>query len=206
MKKLSLIMALFAMVALAACNKDKDNDDNNDDNNNPPAETKGVVINELMTKDTKGLVYVDGQGDASDWVEIYNASDKDINIGGYYLTDDGKDDDPANLWEIPTTHANATTVKAGKYLVIVFGAADASGADMDGIVNDTIFCPSGLSTKKDVAVALFDTDKKLVDESENFTAKGPFGALEDDKSLGRESDGKDTWKVFETPTPGAQNK
>ncbi len=205
MKKLSLLAALFAMIVLGSCNKDEGTD-NNGGGDNPPADTKGVVVNELMTKDHNGLVYVDGQGDASDWVELYNAGDKDIDIAGYFLADDGKDADPASLWEIPSGNAAATTVKAGKYLVIVFGAADASGNDMDGIVNDTIFCPKGLSTKKDKAVALFDANKKLVDESEDFTAGGPFGALADDKSLGRESDGSDSWKVFDTPTPGAKNQ
>jgi len=206
MKKLSILMSLFVVLAFAsACNKDEEVD-NGGDNGNEPDKKAVVVVNELMTKDTLGLVYIDGQGDGCDWVELYNKGEADLDIGGYFLADDGADADEASQWEIPSDNSKATTIKPGEYMVIVWGAADASGADIEGIINDTIFCPKGLSTKKDVAVALFDKKHKLVDASEKFNADGPFGKLEDGKSLGREGKGTDTWKVFDNPTPGKENK
>lgn len=205
MKNLKFIfgtLVIIAMMATAACNKDEGTTDP------PPTDTTTakVVINEVMTKDTVGLVFVDGQGDGSDWAEIYNTSDKDLDIGGYFLSDKGADATTDDMWEIPTGNSAVTTVKSHTYLVIVFGAADANGNDLDGIVDGRIHCPSGLSTKKDVAVALFDATGVLVGASELFNEDGPFGKLEDGKSLGRESDGASTWKVFDIPTPGDENK
>jgi len=204
MNKIKLILgslAVVAMMATAACNKDEGTAQ-------PPEPEKkdgSVLVNELMTKDTLGLVYIDAQGDPCDWSEFYNPGDRDINIGGYFIGDDGKDTDDADKYEIPDDNAAATTIKAKGYLVIVWGAADASGNDVEGIINDTIFCPSSLSAKKDKAVAIWDKSGKLIDESEDFTKTGPFGKLPTGKSLARETDGSKTWKVFDTPTPGKMN-
>ena len=196
-------LIIIGMLSTLSCNKD---DGTPPDPNPNDTTTVKVVINEVMTKDTVGLVFTDGLGDGSDWAEIYNTSDKDLDIGGYFLSDKGADATTDDMWEIPTGNSAVTTVKSHTYLVIVFGAADANGNDLDGIVDGRIHCPSGLSSKKDVAVALFNATKVLVDASEEFSADGPFGKLEDGKSLGRESDGSETWKVFDIPTPGAENK
>jgi len=88
---------------------------------------------------------------------------------------------------------------------VVFGAADADGNDIDGIFDGILFIPTGLKASKDVAVAIFNADKTLLTVSEKFNADGPFGALEDDKSLGRVSDGADEWQIFDVPTPNADN-
>ncbi len=195
-------LVVIAMMATAACNKDTKTDPDP-----TPADTTsfGVVINELMTKDTLALVFLDGQGDGSDWVELYNKSDKDIDLGGYYLSDKGKNATSDDMWQIPTNNSTITTIKSHAYLMVIFGAADANGNDLDGIVNGRIHCPSGLSTKKDIAVALFDKSQVFVTASEQFNADGPFGKLESGKSLGRKTDGAETWKVFDTPTPNDPN-
>ncbi len=204
MKKIKFILgslAVVAMLATVSCNKDEDTTPPP-----PPEKTDGsVVVNELMTKDTLGLVYIDALGDECDWSEFYNPGEKDINIGGYFLGDDGENTADADKYEIPNDNAAATTIKAGGYLVVVWGAKDAAGNDYEGIHNDTIFCPSSLSAKKDKAVAIWDASGKLVDESEDFTANGPFGKLENGKSIGRDADGSDTWKIFDVPTPGKKN-
>jgi hypothetical protein len=204
MKKIKFILgslAVVAMMATVSCNKDEATDPVPE----PEVKDGAVVVNELMTKDTLGLVYVDAQGDEADWSEFYNPGEKDINIGGYFIGDDGENTDDADKYEIPTDNAAATTIKAKGYLVIIWGAADAAGNDMEGIINDTIFCSSSLSAKKDKAVAIWDASGKLVDESEDFTANGPFGKLPDGKSLGRKTDGATTWEVIDVPTPGKKN-
>ena len=204
MKKIKFILgslALVGMLATVSCNKDEDTTPPP-----PPEKTDGsVVVNELMTKDTLGLVYIDALGDECDWSEFYNPGEKDINIGGYFIGDDGESTADADKYEIPNDNAAATTIKAKGYLVIVWGAKDAAGNDYEGIHNDTIFSPSSLSAKKDKAVAIWDASGKFIDESEDFTANGPFGKLEDGKSIGREADGSKTWKVFDVPTPGKKN-
>lgn len=54
--------------------------------------------------------YDDEDGDRPDWIEIYNPTGEDIDLGGYHLTDD-----PADLtkWTFP-----ATLLQAGRYLVV----------------------------------------------------------------------------------------
>jgi len=204
MKKVKFILgslAVVAMLATVSCNKDEETTPPPP----PPSADGSVVVNELMSKDTLGLVYTDAQGDEADWSEFYNPGDKDIDIAGYFIGDDGEATADADKYEIPSGNAAATTIKAKGYLVIIWGAADAAGNDMEGIINDTIFCPSSLSAKKDKAVAIWDKSGKFVDESEDFTANGPFGKLPDGKSIGRVTDGDKTWKLFDTPTPGAKN-
>ncbi len=208
MKKLKFILGSLAVVALmatTACNKDEEAPTPDPD---PKPETGSVMVNELISKDTLGMVYVDAQGDEADWCELYNPTDKDINIAGYFIGDDGENTAVADRYEIPTGNDNATTIKAKGYMVMVWGAADANGDDMEGIHNDTIFVPSGLKNTKDIAIALWDTNGKLVDVSGDFSAGGPLGTdgLAKGKSYGRKTDGAKEWVVFDTPTPGAANK
>src|SRR5688500_10585627 len=44
------------------------------------------VITEFLASNQGGLL--DGDGNNSDWIEIYNAGDMPINLANYYLTDD----------------------------------------------------------------------------------------------------------------------
>ncbi|OYT12321.1 MAG: hypothetical protein B6I18_01020 [Bacteroidetes bacterium 4572_112] len=206
MRKIKFVLgslAVVAMLATVSCNKDEDTTPPPP----PPEPTAGtVVVNELMTKDTLGLVYTDPNGDFCDWSEFYNAGESDINIAGYFIGDDGKETLEEDKYEIPGDDAIVTTIKSKSYLIVIWGAADASGADMEGIIDGKLFCPSSLSAKKDKAVAIWDAGGTFVDESEDFTADGPFGKLEDGKSLGRKTDGNEEWMVFDIPTPNAENK
>jgi autotransporter-associated beta strand protein len=65
-------------------------------------------INELLTSNESGLN--DGNGDRSDWIEIYNPNPQAVNLSGYRLTDSSLE--PAK-WVFP-----AVTVPAGGYLVV----------------------------------------------------------------------------------------
>jgi len=205
MKKIKFILgslAVVAMLATVSCNKDEDTTPPA-----PPAKTDGtVVVNELMTKDTLGLVFTDPSGSKCDWSEFYNAGDNDIDIAGYFIGDDGEETDEADKYEIPSGDAAVTTIKSKSYLMIIWGAEDASGAEMEGVIDGKLFCASSLSAKKDKAVAIWDKDGKFVDASADFTKDGPFGKLPDGKSIGRKSDGNSEWMVFDVPTPNAENK
>lgn len=63
-----------------------------------------IVINELLAHSHAG---------ASDWIELYNTTDQDINIGGWFLTDDNTDMDTIRKYEIPAD----TLLPANDYLV-----------------------------------------------------------------------------------------
>jgi len=71
--------------------------------------TKTVVVNEFMASNSNTVK--DEAGDFEDWIELYNLSDNDINMVGYYITDN-----PANLtkWKFPDN----TIIKANGYLTL----------------------------------------------------------------------------------------
>ena len=67
-----------------------------------------LVINEVMTSN-KG-VYVDSEGKAYDWVELYNGTGSDINLKNYGLSDTSEE---KVKWLFPNV-----TIKSKEYLII----------------------------------------------------------------------------------------
>lgn len=68
-----------------------------------------LVINEFLA--SNDITAEDQDGEFDDWVELYNNGDVEIDLSGYYLSDDPTD----NLkWTIPT----GTVIGAGDYLII----------------------------------------------------------------------------------------
>lgn len=63
-------------------------------------------ISELLASNQDGLV--DEDGDASDWIEIHNSGAVDVDLGGYYLTDDVND---LMRWSVTSwgPHSSMTT-------------------------------------------------------------------------------------------------
>ena len=59
--------------------------------------SQSVVINEAMSKNFDSIS--DEDGDAPDWIEIYNPTDNDIDLGGYFLSDDANN---LSMWEFPS--------------------------------------------------------------------------------------------------------
>ena len=55
-----------------------------------------VVINEVMASNVAS--FADPQGDFDDWIELYNAGDGPVNVGGMYLSDDPE---VPTMWQIP---------------------------------------------------------------------------------------------------------
>jgi hypothetical protein len=66
----------------------------------------GVVINELLASNVRGIV--DQDGDHSDWIELKNAGVAPIDLTGWRLTDDA---DNLGKWQFP-----AVTLNTGAYL------------------------------------------------------------------------------------------
>ncbi len=67
-----------------------------------------VVINEFMA--SNDLTASDEEGEFDDWVELYNNTESDISLQGYYLSDNLNVPDK---WQFPDT-----TIKAGGYLIV----------------------------------------------------------------------------------------
>lgn len=72
------------------------------------------VINEFMASNDNTIDDVDG--DSSDWIEIYNPSDQNLNLDGYFLTDDAA---VLDLWRLP-----AVNVGPGGYLLVFASQKD----------------------------------------------------------------------------------
>lgn len=66
------------------------------------------VITEFLANNESGLQ--DEDGDAEDWVEIFNPDPVAIDLSGWYLTDDAGD---LTQWEFP-----AITIQPGEFLVV----------------------------------------------------------------------------------------
>ena len=73
-----------------------------------------LIINEVMLVNNSTIM--DKFGNYSDYIELYNGNDYDINLYGYYLTDSMKD---TKKWIFPDV-----TIKEGDYLVIYASGKD----------------------------------------------------------------------------------
>lgn len=67
-----------------------------------------IAINEVMA--TNDTTMMDELGEYDDWVELYNTTNQDISLLGYYLTDDNDD---IMQWAFPDT-----VIKANDYLIV----------------------------------------------------------------------------------------
>ncbi len=83
------------------------------------------IITEFMADNDATLL--DGDGNPSDWIEIYNAGDLPIDLGGYHLTDD---DASPQKWTFPSVNLDP-----GEFF-IVFASAPADG--MGGVLSDYV--------------------------------------------------------------------
>jgi len=143
-----------------------------------------LVINEVMAANTN--THQDAQGEYDDWIEIYNAGDYAVDIGGLYLTD--------NLsmpmkWQIPNDDPALTTIGPGEYLLI--------WADND-ISDSGLHASFRLDASGD-EVALFDTDGSTLIDSITF------GTQTADISYGHYPDGSGNLRFMASPTPNGPN-
>ena len=68
-----------------------------------------IRITEFVAANETTLL--DEDGDSSDWVEIFNAGPDDVDLDGWFLTDDGDD---LEKWAFPKQ-----VLPAGNFLVVV---------------------------------------------------------------------------------------
>jgi hypothetical protein len=138
-------------------------------------------VNELLADN--GSINQDEAGDFDDWVEIYNAGDQAIDLGGMHLTDSLED---STKWVFPDT-----TLAPGGHLIVWCdeeggeGPLHANfklGADGEEI---GLFERAGFGGVRIDAVV--------------------FYAQQVDISFGRYPDGADAFQLFGAPTPGGPN-
>jgi len=141
---------------------------------------QGVLINEFMSKNNNTIS--DGDGDYSDWIELYNTSNMAVDLLGYKLSDDGSD---LNKWTFPEL-----TIGPHTYLLIF-----ASGKNKFDI--------SELHTNFKISSGgeeLFLTNAlgAVVDQTAPVS-------LPPDMSYARLPDGSSNWVVVANTSPNASN-
>ncbi len=142
-----------------------------------------VRINEFLASNISTAS--DELGQYDDWVEIYNASNAQIDLAGYYITDDLND---LQKWQIPDTDPTLTTIAAGGYLLLW-----ADDESHQGILH----LPFRLM-KDGEDLALISADGNTIVDSLSFSEQHA------DISFGRDVSGSG-WGYFDQPTPGAAN-
>lgn len=156
-----------------------------------------ITINEIVSSNNIGIE--DDDEDHSDWIELYNSSNYEIDISGYLLSDrpEGKD-----FWAFPT----ATTI-AAKGFITVF-ASDKNK------VSSAQYTESDVDSGFTLPEKIMHTNFKIDSEGESLYLFSPDSQLIDtyppiqllsDVSYGRYPDGSDSMKYFHTPTPNKPN-
>jgi len=137
-----------------------------------------VLVNEVMASNNATITDPD-YGESSDWVELYNAGSSDVDLGGYYITDNLNTPDK---YQLP----NGTVIKAGGYLLI-WCDGNATGLH------------TGFKLSADgESVGLYNPSLEPVDAMS-------FDVQLLDISYGRRQDDPNEWAYFATATPGAAN-
>lgn len=145
-------------------------------------------------KNTVFITEIDAeQGDKydSDLIEIYNAGDVDLSIGGWILSDD------QHMYRIPKN----TLLKSKKYLIIAEDSAKLRDSFHSSIVSGLTF---GIDKKGEI-LKLYDIDSCLVDQVNTSYWKHEKRGLNWSRiSVDTKDDYFDLW-VQELPSPGKEN-
>lgn len=141
---------------------------------------QSVWINELLAANTTGIT--DEDGEASDWIELYNSTDLAINLQGLSLTDDYSS---PRKWIFP-----AVEIPAHGFLLVW-----ASGKDRTSPYHLHTNFKLGKSGEE---IGLYAQDSTAFD-------KIVFGPQVANVSFGRYPDGG-AWTPLLTPTPGKANR
>lgn len=148
-----------------------------------PAQTAGsnlaaIRINEFMA--SNGETLQDARGESSDWIELYNTSDQDVNLAGLCLSDGKK---TLDKFVFPSY-----VLPAHGYLIVF-----ASGLDTE--TKGEIHLPFKLSADGErVVLSYLGVILDIVS----------FDAQTKDVSMARYDDR--SWRFTGIPTPGAENQ
>ncbi|WP_167607154.1 FN3 associated domain-containing protein [Maribellus sediminis] len=144
------------------------------------AQSGKVIISEFMA--INSMTLADEDGDYSDWIELYNPGETDINLEGWFLTDKA---DNLMKWKIPSV-----VLKRNEYLVIF--ASEKKRNDPANNLH-TNFKLSGSGE----FLAICEPDSSI-----SFSYSPMFPAQRNDVSYGLY---QNQYVFFSTPTPGAEN-
>ncbi len=143
-----------------------------------------VLVNEYSASNLS--TYADNYNMEEDWIELFNSSDTDVDISGYYLSD--KADNPTK-WSIP----GGTIIPAHGYLVFwCSGRDEVSGDDF----HTNFKLKQTKSTPEHVVFT--DSNGEVINDYE-------MQKTQLEHSMGRSPNGSETWRIFNEPTLGTEN-
>lgn len=158
-----------------------------------------IFINEFLASNVTINADIVDFDDYSDWLELYNAEDFEVDLSGYFLTDDLRD---SSKWQIP----EGIRLGAKSCLLIwADGYDEGPGSlhmrDVEPFdAYQTQSCHTNFKLSKGgEQLALFTPGLTLVDSI-------VFGLQISDVSYGRQPDGGLLWQFFGEPTPGKSNQ
>ena len=137
-----------------------------------------VIINEVMAQNNSTITDPD-YGKSADWVELYNSGPLDVDLSGYFITDNLNSPDKYIL-------PQGTKICAGGYLLLW---CDGNGTELH-----TSF---KLSADGE-SVGLYSPSQELLDHV-------TFDLQLLDISYGRLESNPDEWVYYDAPTPGYEN-
>ncbi|HLS17623.1 MAG TPA: CotH kinase family protein [Paenalcaligenes sp.] len=144
-----------------------------------------VVINEFMS--AKQTMFADEDGEYNDWIELYNCTDQDIDLQGWYLSDRVH---RLDKWVFPKA-----VIPANGYLTLWASGKDRYGTDTDS--------PQSLHTNFSIDASgehllLSDNEGNIIDSVEPIP-------LETNEVAGRSPDGVGPFSILNAPTPDEPN-
>lgn len=163
------------------------------------AQSPKIYINEFLASNVSTNPDIVDFGDFSDWIELYNDENSDVNIGSFYITDDFTQ---PMKWQIPD---NTVVPAKGFYLLWADDYNDIPGKDYVrewwpyNIGYTTQWCHTNFKLDKDGdKIGLYDNNGNPVDSL-------IFNKQETDISFGRQPDGSNNFYFFGEPTPLTSN-
>ena len=134
-----------------------------------------LVINEIMSSNDGA--YASSDGTVSDWIELYNGNDYEVNLKGYGLSDRNKE----AKWAFPEV-----TIGPKSYLVVY----------LVGETKEGLYANFKLSSRGDESIFLTKPNGKVVDAVD-------VTALNKNEVIARDLEGH--WFTSKTITPGFPN-
>lgn len=139
-----------------------------------------LIINELMAANLGTVMSPATNFDS--WIELYNPTEQDIDLGGMYLSDDN---DNLRLWQMP---ADMGVVPANGFKVVWLGSNNIKSNQ----------APFSLNCDGDT---IFISDR----QGQMFTS-AVYPKAMSRTAYARKTDGGDEWGWTSTPTPEASNE
>jgi hypothetical protein len=142
-----------------------------------------LKINEFLASNNGSSA--DENGEFDDWFEIYNPNAIQVDVGGYFVTDNLEN---LTFFQLPAGSSLTRIPPKGRLLIWCDGTPD----------QGPLHVPFKLSGSGE-QIGLAKPNEEVVDTL-------TFVAQSSDISFGRIADGAIQWKFFSIPTPGEPNQ